>query len=367
MDEKYIKPIPKNILKQIKKLDESLTSSPSSFRRFYSYLDKFKGKLVRVFVAVKNRYKNWYCKQVIIQTVHRQDCLIKDIMFGNLCGHVVDWYDLGLQKEPKWYAGDWGLQNKKYFTPYAPIVNKEYVYKFKEYKYSLASEYTYNDFFKYLKIYEEYPQVEYLMKLGLSEFATSKTLIKKMIKDKKFVKWIIQNADTIRHKEIYISTLLNAYKHKTSILETQQIESIAKTFCHHEHYQWVKRTFNGNMQEFYKYIIEQKTNTFSYCDYLKACNYLHIDMSLPKNRIPHEFEKWHQIRIDEYHTAKAKDDEEMNKKRAIKFKEIANKYLPLEQNNGSGFAIIIAKSPAELEYEGNNLHHCVGKMGYDQK
>ena len=31
------------------------------------------------------------------------------------------------------------------------------------------------------------------------------------------------------------------------------------------------------------------------------------------------------------------------------------------------FITIIAKSPTELVYEGEQLHHCVGKMGYDQK
>ena len=31
------------------------------------------------------------------------------------------------------------------------------------------------------------------------------------------------------------------------------------------------------------------------------------------------------------------------------------------------FVVIIAKSPAELIKEGEVLHHCVGRMNYDQK
>jgi len=367
MDEKYIKPIPKKILKRIKELDEKVNKSPSSIRRFYSYLDKFKGKLVRVFVAVKNRYKDWYCKQVIIQTVHQKDCLVKDIIFGNLCGHVIDWYDLGLQTKPKWFAGEWGLADKKYFTPFAPIINKDYVYKFEQYKYSLADQYTYNDLFKYLRIYEEYPQVEYLMKLGLSDLATSKTIIKKMLKDSMFRKWIVSNIEEIRNKGIYVSTLLYAYKNKTPIKETQKIELLAKSFCHDDNYQRVKRIFSENMHEFYKYILTQNTSTYSYCDYLKACEYLNLDMRLPKNRAPHEFEKWHQIRVDEYHTAKAKDDAEKAKELILKFEKVASKYFPLEKTDKCDFLSVIAKKPAELVTEGEKLHHCVGKMGYDQK
>ena len=50
-----------------------------------------------------------------------------------------------------------------------------------------------------------------------------------------------------------------------------------------------------------------------------------------------------------------------------KFASIAQKYLPLEHDKRSAFICVIAHSPADLVREGEMLHHCVGRMNYDQR
>jgi hypothetical protein len=87
-------------------------------------------------------------------------------------------------------------------------------------------------------------------------------------------------------------------------------------------------------------------------------------MTLPKNRYPHNFKRWHDIRIDEYATAKALADEQMRAELYEKFSVVARKYMAL-QNSKDGYTVIIAQSPAELMREGEALNHCVGRMGYD--
>ena len=69
MTEKDIRPIPKNILKRIRKLDGKYYPSPDGHVRCYAYLTTWKNELVKVTVAVKHRYKKWYCKQVAIHGV----------------------------------------------------------------------------------------------------------------------------------------------------------------------------------------------------------------------------------------------------------------------------------------------------------
>ncbi|MCL2798638.1 MAG: PcfJ domain-containing protein, partial [Firmicutes bacterium] len=54
------------------------------------------------------------------------------------------------------------------------------------------------------------------------------------------------------------------------------------------------------------------------------------------------------------------------------FAVIVEKYISLQKVKSDkgpfqGYAIVIARSPAELMREGDILNHCVGKMGYDQK
>ena len=103
-----------------------------------------------------------------------------------------------------------------------------------------------------------------------------------------------------------------------------------------------------------------------YLDYLNACNYLGLDMTEDKNRYPHDFKRWHDIRIDEYATAKAMNDAEERKELYEQFAAVAEKYLGMQESK-DGYAIVIARSPADLMKEGNALHHCVGRMGYDRK
>ena len=90
-------------------------------------------------------------------------------------------------------------------------------------------------------------------------------------------------------------------------------------------------------------------------------------MSLPQNAFPHDFHYWHDVRIDEYNTAKALADAEKKKALYESFAKIADKYISLQKEGCAGYVAIIAKSPADLIKEGDTLNHCVGRMNYDQK
>ena len=368
MDIKDIKPIPKYILKLIKRKDNQ--NRINIYRpqlRFYSYLTKFNKELAMVTVAVRNHNKNWYCKQVIVHGIDSKECFLKDIMFNNLCGYKVGWYQEGLQKRPRWYEHEeWVYNDDKYFYPYSPVVNREYALKIKELKYSIADKYSYNDFFKYLRTFKQYPQAEYLMKIGLSYYATSKMILKKIAKDKNFRKWLMKNSNQIALKEYYVETILTAYKENRDLDYVQRYQGFLKSFIHENCYQRIKQVFKDDIRQFFEYITKQNITHNLYIDYLNACEYLNLDMNEVKNRIPHDFKHWHDIRIDEYTAAKAKDDKKKKKEFYKKFASIAEKYLPLQQEKDM-YLVIIAKSPAELIKEGDILHHCVGKMGYDQK
>ncbi len=363
-----IKPIPKYILNLIKKADKQDRLNQNSQKRFYAYLTTNDKELVKVTVAVKNKGKNWYCKQVAIHGVNSKDCFIKDIEYTWIAGYSVGWYEQGLQKQPKYYEyGNWGYADDKYFDPFAPIVNREYALKFEKYKYSLANEYTYQDYIKYLRSYEQYPQAEYLMKLNLQYYATSKTILKLIEKDKQFRKWIIKNRLELYLKSYYVSTIITAYKQNKDLDKTQQLETFIKSFSKNEHYREIKDLFNGNIEQFFNYITSQQIDASLYIDYLNACKYLKLNMQENKNKIPHNFKRWHDMRIDEYTTAKQKADEEKRKAFNLKFLNIANKYLSLQHNLKDVYISIIPTNPEDLVYEGKKLHHCVGSMNYDQK
>lgn len=60
-------------------------------------------------------------------------------------------------------------------------------------------------------------------------------------------------------------------------------------------------------------------------------------------------------------------DTEERKALYEKFSAVASKYLELEYDKKSVYIAIIAQKPSDLIREGEELHHCVGRMGYDQK
>ena len=369
--EKDIKPIPKYIIKRIKNKDKNNYYSSVNF---YSYFTKMKKELVLITVACKHYQKQWFCKQVTVHAIHSTKCLVKDIEYS-LMGYSVGWYEQGLTNNKKRSDyNKWYYAEDKYYNIYASLVNKKYALKFDEYKYSALDKYPYYDVLKYLRIYEQYPQAEYLIKIGLEHLATSKSILKKVGTDKTFRKWLIQNVKILRNEYgtcPYFSAkaILLSYKEKLPLLEGRKLDSakreLLQDYTYKNHLSKIIKT--NEVIKFLQYIEKQNTNTSSYIDYLTACEFLELDMNLDKNKFPHDFKKWHDIRIDQYHSKKAELDRIKRKELYTKFEKIANKYLSLQRNKEDDYAVIIAKSPQDLIKEGEILNHCVGRMNYDQK
>ncbi len=185
-----IKPIPKYIEKKIKAIDA--TYPVRGRTRFYAYLTKNDGELVKITVAVKEKKNKWCCKQVAVHGVHSDKCYVKDMYYTNIGGYSVGWHAEGLTSYKPWYEySEWGWTVDNLYDPYAPIINREYILEhFPEYKYSAVDRYTGIDVFKYLRLYEQYPQIEYLTKLGLHNLAMSKQILKLCGQDKRFRKWL---------------------------------------------------------------------------------------------------------------------------------------------------------------------------------
>lgn len=362
-----IKPIPKYIEKKIKAIDR--TYPVRGRTRFYAYLTKNDGELVKITVAVKEKKNKWCCKQVAVHGVHSDKCFVKDMGFTYIGGYSVGWHAEGLTSYKPWYEdGYWGWTNDKLFDPYAPIVNSEYILeKFPEYKYSAIDRYMGIQLFKYLRLYEKYPQIEYLTKLGLQRLAFSTQILRLCGKDKKFRKWIANNRQDIIRSSYYISSIIKAYKTSGSIKEIDEFERKKKYFDSTQQIDSVKALVKDELEKFFDYVETQEISFYSYRDYLDACLYLGLDMSEEKNRYPHDFRRWHNIRIDEYHTAKALNDERERKELFNKFATVAEKYFLLQYDKKSNFISIIAHSPNDLINEGQALGHCVGRMNYDQK
>ena len=182
------------------------------------------------------------------------------------------------------------------------------------------------------------------------------------------IKWLIRNKEQILDSQCYIDVIIRAYRTGRDIASLQAYRQAKLALRTDSRKDEIKELFKGkDLERFFDYIAKQKANINSYCDYINACKYLGLDLTQGKNLLPHDFKRWHDIRTDEYATRKALEDEEKRKELCEKFAEIARKYTPLEHAKKSAFVCIIAKSPTDLIREGEVLHHCVGRMNYDQR
>ena len=363
-----IKPIPKYIVERIKKADKQNNVTIAGRTRFYSYLTKNDGELVKVTVAVKTRYKQWLYKQVAVHGLNSDICYVKDMVFYYISGYSVGWYEQGTQNAPRWYEStEWDYSDDKYFDPFAPIVNREYLDKFPKYKYSAVNLYKGVNVLKYLRFYEKYPQIEYLMKAGLDGYAFSKQILQKIGKNKRFAKWLMKNCAELIKDEYYVDVIMRSFRTGKPLADVQAYRKYRMKLSKETTLKELRTLFKNDLEKFVLYLRKQETNPYSYQDYLHACRYLGLDMNEEKNRYPHDFKRWHDIRIDEYRSAKALKDAEERKALYEKFAAVASKYLGLEYDKKSVYIAIIAQKPSDLTREGELLHHCVGRMGYDQK
>ena len=374
MKREKIKAIPKTILAEIKKRETKI----DGYTRYYAYLTTNDRELVKVTVAVKYKGNTMYYKQCAVHGLRSAECFVKDMCYTKMGGYQVGWWAEGLYKSPKWYEdGEWGTADDKYFNVYAPILNIDFLARYDQYKYSAYDIYTGCDILQYLRLYEEYPQVEYLVKFGLSSYVKNKQLLKKIGKDKSFQKWLFKNHTAIQGKFYYVSTILKAYEENKPFEVVQAYEERVKKINADKYLKPIRELFGKDIKKYIDYTRHQHISDRLYLDYLIACNYLGIDMTENKNKIPHDFMHWHDVRVEEYKTVKAFRDEEERKAKALKdaeekkelyekFSKVAEKYSRLSKEDGA-YVVMIAQSPAELVNEGAILKHCVGHMGYDKR
>ena len=138
MTEKDIRPIPQSILKEIYKRDLKIEPWQTSIVRYYAYLAIWKKELVKVTVAVSTiQNKHWAYKQVAVHGIHTPICFVRDMEYNYFgFGYRVGWYAEELQTQQKSFEdGRWHTADKKYYDPYAELINRSVIAKLPEYKY----------------------------------------------------------------------------------------------------------------------------------------------------------------------------------------------------------------------------------------
>lgn len=361
IDIQKLQEVPRHIQRLVENAEEEsgYYHGPSCATGYYSYLDYIDGTLALITIAARFHKKKdmLFAKQIAVHTL-TGECYIRDIGFYGMGGYHVNWKPEGFRShrctcrysEPYYHSAVWYEGNFNYYRlgPNMPL-NIEFLEQTK-YKYCAFNGSAFLP--DYLKLYEDFPQMELLSKAGFGRLAASKMILKKAKADKRFIQWLRTNfEDTNRYA---IPDVISAYNRGVTVCSIVIMRDIRNTID-----KTLLDKYGYDIPTLVKYIDKNKIRLSSYSDYLKACAELKLDMTEPKNAYPHDFQYWHDMRIDQYSAIK---DTDLNEK----LTKIAQKYLGLEYNR-CGFLIRIAKLKNDLLKEGSVLEHCVGRMNYDQR
>lgn len=379
--------IPSDILKRILEKDKSGIATLVRVR-WYSYLEWQGKELAIASVVVKNgkKFKNKkepckYIKKVCVHVLNDTRAYYRDIHYVMIAGYQAEFYEepkldkvrtkrlVNEYSDSAWYACD-----PKYFRlyNYNNLINPEFLENTEKFKYCAYDGEV--DILKYLAMYEKNPKVELITKLMGTRFASSKMIVSKANKDKNFIFWLRDHKKEVEHQTIPV--ILKAYNDKISIAEAEKEVGLVDWFKRETRYSYSRNKqelskfySNSDKEQKSKIIRYLKNNNVSpdhYADYLNALKELNIDMSDTKNIFPKDFNYWSNVRINQFATLQAQRDAEKYRELSEKMLAVAKKYAALTID-GEQFVVLIADSKGVLIKEGTALHHCVGKMDYDQR
>ena len=143
------------------------------------------------------------------------------------------------------------------------------------------------------------------MKAGLDGYAFSKQILQTVGQNKRFCKWLMKNRADIWQNDYYVDVILRSLRTGRPLLDLQNIRKNQQVLKKAVGIFELRTSFKDDIEKFVAYLGAQNISVYSYNDYFNACNYPGLNMTEDKNRYPHDFKRWHDIRIDEYNTAKA--------------------------------------------------------------
>lgn len=386
--------IPASIRSKI--IDKELILSSWAMKRwrYYPYYELQHGMLAIATVGVKSKKNRHgditgrYIKKFTVHLIGREYAYIRDIDYKGMAGYLPVFGGRQKHRGESNIVNDymregWFSVHCNLFRMYnnGDILNPEFLKTLDAFKYCAFDGTT--DAFDYLSAYTVCPQMELISKLLTSNYAASVRIIKKVTKDKKFIQWLKANRDEIIKTTPKIPDLIKAYNRKWSISRAR-LDSEYKTYFkgyskpetgtedtflrEHSPLQWLYSHADELMRDrLIEYLARNIINVRSYSDYIKAIDALKLDLDDTKNLFPMDYKYWHDIRMDQYASKKAEIDKEKAAALDAKIKAVVDRYQTLAGKEIGGLVVFAAVCKKDLIREGEFLHHCVGRMNYDQR
>lgn len=321
--------------------------------KYYSFLQLWRGKIIKRVFACRLFKGNKEYQEVIRRVEGNSLILVRNMYFSNMAGYRSVWKE----SKPRYYYFNmsdynlWFLASNKHYNFYSNKKLQTLAELDENLKYCGLNFNSNVDVIDFISIYRKEPQIEILAKLNRLDLLYNSKLVYNLGADKKFRKWFFKNYKTRCNS----NQILAAYKKNISIDQYMaEFNSVRYAIEVHNTYHEL------DIKKLEKYFYKNKDISIaSYCDLIHALKYFHLDLTDSKNVYPHDFRYWHDYYINQMVTNKNKEIEE-------KLELVATKYNKLACIVGD-YQLILPHKTIEFINEGEALHHCVGRMGYNLK
>ena len=329
-------------------------------------VEPFADEIVERVFKYRKRIRETDVREIIRRTPSGQT-YVRDIYYAGIGGWIVIWNESHARRAGRTsyyapafeYFGAWGRwKEPPSFWPEA-VAGLEVLADTK-YRYSGYSGV--GDVIDYLAAWEKDHAIEFFGKMKVTP---KKTLAQKCKKDRAFCRFLREHA---AEAELYgPQATIAAYKTGETIVEARR-RLYDERLARYDFSLDVPAAKGQGIdaQKALAYVSKQKATLHEYNDYIAACVGLGLDLKDTKNAFPHDFARMHDLRVDEEAARKAKERREEAKKLERGFRAAGEKWAATAIHK-SGLVVIIPTATRELVNEGERLHHCVGKMGYDKK
>lgn len=332
--------------------------------------------MLRWFSFRNTKSKGFEITEVMRKSPAEDYAYHRNMYYRTLCGWQTVYRDEEKVTRGGYYGYNYTLWQKGWFNKWQPVplknapglsaylINPEIVQTIPRYKYSGWTPKSHLSVIQYLQQYNLNNGVEFFGKLGIMP---TKGLIAKATKDGNFRRFLRDNA---KQAATFGATVtLYAYKHKCALDDAyEEINSKARASRHINDGCREARDIPKDIDRRRIWDYAETVGSRSYNDYLAAVKYLQLDLADTKVIFPHDFKRMHDLRINEAHARRAAEDAEKAAAFAKKFAEAAVDYAFANYAKpGDAYVVLIPVANAQLVDEGKALHHCVGKMGYDNK
>lgn len=342
----------------------SRTNNITEYARVWQVYD---GEAIRRTFAYRTRKgKAQEVTEVMREIVSDTGAIFKNCYYTGYSGYTAvykpttrhTWY--GYEPVNESDFNKWFYEPKALGMTCVASLNSERILKMKKYEHCGYSREC-GDLMIYLRAYEKNHAVEYFGKLGIIPIPS---YIKTAMRDRRFIYFLKQNL--LEVKECNPEVVLYAFRNKKSIAESKDI--LAKYHAALSATLQITALKGSGIDrvKVYEYLRQYGISAMLYDDYITAVIELGMDLTDTKNLFPYEFKRMHDLRINELEALKIQRDKEALEELNRKFIKIA-KALKVYELFGEKYSILIPKDISEIQKEGEELHHCVFKMGYHEK